>query len=217
MGAGTHAPGGVRILLSAATALLILAVALMVLFTPPWTHFAISAAAGYGDEATRAAALVASDRTIAALLTFGAFDFPGLGQTTLYSAQEQGHMRDVRLVLYAFLSLALMAALFAGCALRRWRHDAASWRAVGRGAAGLVVSLVVLGAGALVAFDLLFELFHRIFFPGGNWAFSADSSLIRLYPVTFWQLSTAALGVLAVAGGGAVWWLARRRAAALTG
>src|SRR6478609_9128309 len=43
-GAGAHAPGGVRILLSLATAIVILAVALLILFTPIWTHFALGAA-----------------------------------------------------------------------------------------------------------------------------------------------------------------------------
>jgi uncharacterized membrane protein len=72
---------------------------------------------------------------------------------------------------------------------------------------------VIVGVLGFVAFDPLFELFHRVFFPGGNWEFPADSNMIRLYPYAFWQLTAAALGALCVIGGGLVWWLARRRAA----
>ena len=71
--------------------------------------------------------------------------------------------------------------------------------------------MIAVGVFAAVAFDAAFELFHRIFFPGGNWDFPADSLLIRLYPYVFWQLSAGALGVLGILGGTAVWWLARRR------
>jgi uncharacterized membrane protein len=71
---------------------------------------------------------------------------------------------------------------------------------------------VVVGVVGFIAFDPLFELFHRLFFPGGNWEFPADSNMIRLYPYAFWQLTAGALGVLCVMGGGLVWGLARRRA-----
>lgn len=73
----------------------------------------------------------------------------------------------------------------------------------------------VLGGFALLAFGVAFELFHRVLFPGGNWAFPADSLLIRLYPYEFWQLSATAFGALAMLGGASVWYLARRRARAL--
>jgi uncharacterized membrane protein len=69
---------------------------------------------------------------------------------------------------------------------------------------------------ALTAFEAAFTLFHEIVFPGGNWAFSADSLLIRLYPEQFWELTAAALGILASLGALVVWLVARRRAAALT-
>jgi uncharacterized membrane protein len=75
--------------------------------------------------------------------------------------------------------------------------------------------LAVLGVVAAVAFGLAFEVFHRLLFPGGNWAFPADSNLIRLYPIAFWQLSVAALGLLAGGAGALTWWIGRRRAASL--
>jgi len=78
-----------------------------------------------------------------------------------------------------------------------------------------VVALLVAGAFAAVAFGIAFELFHRVLFPGGNWAFDpAQSNLVRMYPLGFWQLSAAAYGCLAIAGGTVVWLFARRRSRA---
>jgi uncharacterized membrane protein len=90
-----------------------------------------------------------------------------------------------------------------------------NWLAVARGGLWLAMVLVALGIFAALAFDTAFTLFHEIFFPGGNWAFPATSTLIRLYPTDFWELSSAALGVLGVGGGLGVWALGRRRIAQL--
>ena len=95
---------------------------------------------------------------------------------------------------YGFMILAVASLVFVLVALVRAPRDAARWTAVGRGGIWLIVAMVVLGVFAFVAFDAAFTLFHEIFFPGGNWAFPADSNLIRLYPEPFWELSAAALG-----------------------
>ena len=76
----------------------------------------------------------------------------------------------------------------------------------------MAIGAVVVGVVGYLAFEPLFELFHRVFFPGGNWEFPADSNMIRLYPYAFWELTAAALGVLCVIGGGLVWFVASRRA-----
>ncbi len=203
-----------RTLLSLATAITILALALIVLLTPIWTHAAISAA---GSTAPGGDPIAANDRTIADLLTFGQFDFATSGGEPLYTADERAHMRDVQLVLYAFLALAAVALAYLVVALRRAPRDAARWSAVSRGAAGLVIGIVVLGIFGLLAFDAAFTLFHEVLFPGGNWAFPADSNLIRLYPEPFWELSAATLGALAAGGGAVTWFVTRRRAQALAG
>ena len=199
-----------------ATAITILAVALLLLlFTPIWTHFAIGAAGSVAPTGGGQAAIGMSDRTIGALVMLGSFDFAAADGSPMYTADEAAHMRDVQVVLYGFLLVALASVVFVVAALVRGSRDATRWRAVARGGAGIVVGVIALGVLAFVAFDTVFTLFHEIFFPGGNWAFPADSNLIRLYPELFWELSAAALGVLAVGGGIAIWFLARRRAAAL--
>jgi integral membrane protein (TIGR01906 family) len=206
----------VRILLSLATAITILAVALVLLLTPIWTHFALGAADSTSPAGDPAGA---SDRTVWALVTLGRFDFPEpagpLTVPPLYSADEQAHMRDVQAVFYGFMILAVASLTFVVAALGRAPRDAARLTAVGGGGIWLIAAMVILGVFAFAAFDTAFTLFHEVFFPGGNWAFPADSNLIRLYPEPFWELSAAALGILASIGGVAVWYAARRRAAAL--
>jgi hypothetical protein len=212
-------------LLPPATALAIIVAAVLVLTTPLWMHFAIPAAGSSLPRHNTRDLLFKSDLTVNQLL-FGPGDFefsscpdsqkgcPG-GDSPLYTPDEKAHLRDARLVLYVFVVLALASLVLILTSLVHRPNDARRWRAVARGGAGLAVGAVVVGIVAFLAFDAALELFHRVFFPGGNWEFPADSNMIRLYPYAFWQLTAAALGVLCVLGGGVVWWLARRRAARL--
>jgi hypothetical protein len=101
-------------------------------------------------------------------------------------------------------------------AAARWREPS-TWRAIGRGGGLLAAAIALAGLFAVVAFDRAFELFHQVLFPGGNWAFDPSRErLVQLYPLPFWQLTSAVFGALTIAGGLAVWWLAGRRAAAQT-
>lgn len=184
---------------------MILAVALLILMTPIWMHFALNSTgcrdfyAGLSQDC-----YALSDGTIREL-------FVGPGTFTAFAPSEAAHMRDVRIVLWAFLVLAAASLLIV--AWRVWRDGRSpeTWRAVARGGLLLAGIVVVVGLFAALAFSVAFELFHRIVFPGGNWAFSGDSLLIRLYPYEFWQLTAGALGVLAIVGGLGSWYLARRR------
>ena len=214
-------------LVSAATPLVILAVLLLLLMTPFYMHAVLDAAGSAAILGVAPAeAHELSDRTVGELVfgpgTFGAVpcgpDVARLSDNAydcFYDEAERAHLRDARLVLTGFLILATAAAYTLVLQAKRSRGSTWFWRSVARGAGVLAVALTVVGAFFLVAFDTAFELFHRIFFPGGNWAFDpATQRLVQLYPIAFWQLTVAALGVLAVGGGSVTWWLARRRARA---
>jgi integral membrane protein (TIGR01906 family) len=205
----------VRILLSLATAITILAVALVLLLTPIWTHFAIAGAGSQAPAGGLQQAFDASDRTVLALVTLGRFDFLLPGRV-MFAPDEQAHMRDVQVVLYAFLILAIASLAFVIVTLRRSPTDLTRWRAVARGAWGLMLGLIVVGVFAAVAFERVFLLFHEIFFPGGNFSFAEDSYLILLYPERFWEQSALALFVFAMVGAAIVREFGRRRAAALS-
>jgi integral membrane protein (TIGR01906 family) len=206
------------VLLPAATALMVLGVALLLLLSPFYMHAALDMAdapryLGLTPTETHAA----SDRTVGELL-FGpaTFAFAGPDGRPFYDSTEAGHMRDVRTVLFVFLGVAIVGGMFvATSVLRGWREPTV-WRAVARGGVTLAVGLVVIGVFAWLAFDVAFELFHRLLFPGGNFAFDpAAQRLVQLYPLQFWQLSAAALGAIGIAIGLGLWIVGRHRARAL--
>jgi len=205
-----------RLLVPVATMLTIGAVALLLLFTPFWLHPALDAA----DSAawlgmTQQQVHEFSDRTVQDLVfASGDFDFVAGDGTPFFDASERAHMRDVRVVLYGFLGLSTVAATLLGVVTYRRRADAAVLKGISRGGAWLVIGTLVVGVFAAVAFDQAFELFHEIFFPGGNFSFDPTTErLVQLYPFAFWQYTSAALGLLLVAGGTFTWFVGRRLAA----
>jgi integral membrane protein (TIGR01906 family) len=141
----------------------------------------------------------------------------GGGNPLLLNDAERTHMRDVRDVFTGFWILVLAGVVVLAVAFRRARSTearSAAWRSIALGARALAVVLAVLGAFAVLAFDVAFELFHRLFFNAGSYTFDpATSVLVRLFPDQFWSDITLAVGVVAIALAIAAAWFAGRRAA----
>ncbi|MBN1248042.1 MAG: TIGR01906 family membrane protein [Anaerolineae bacterium] len=116
-----------------------------------------------------------------------------------YNDRELHHMDDVKAV-YNGLSVAALGFLIAGAvsgwALWRAQGAPALWIALTRGATLTLALLVTLGAWMLLGFDRFFTAFHGVFFEPGTWVFYYTDTLIRLFPIEFWQTA----GLL-VAGG----------------
>jgi integral membrane protein (TIGR01906 family) len=191
------------LLISVATALAIVAGTLPLFLNPAWVAFEqgrAGAAAWTGFSETD---LRAATDAILADLVVGPPDFDvALDGVPVLNERERSHMRDVRSVFLGFFAVAVIALIAALVIVVRRRGAAriASWHAVRAGAIGLIVVLVALGGVALIAFDVLFELFHRIFFPGGTYLFDpADERLVQLFPFTFWQETAIAVGIVCVA------------------
>ncbi len=185
-----------------ATALTILAVTIPFFLNPAWVAFEQGRAqaavwTGFSEPDLRQAT-----DAILADLVFGPPDFDvAVGGAPVLNERERGHMRDVRGVFIAFFALAigLAAAALAMVVRRRGDERRATWRAVRRGAVGLIVVLIGAGILSVVAFAALFELFHRIFFSGGSYAFDpANERLVQLFPFRFWQESAIAVGAVSV-------------------
>lgn len=127
----------------------------------------------------------------------------------MYNEREIGHMADVRnltqIVLNVWLGLILFLVAVDVAAVRlKWWDRFRVWMV--RGAQltiGLIVTILVFVA---ISFNALFTGFHRIFFTGDTWLFSYSDTLIRLFPIRFWQDVFIALGVLTLAGAGLIWW-----------
>ena len=200
-----HTAGGraASLLISVTTALAIVAITLPLFLNPAWVAFEqgraeASAWTGYPEADLRAAT-----DAILADLVLGPPDFDvEIGGAPVLSERERAHMRDVRSVFIGFFAVAVIAAVAAlvVAVRRRGRARVEPWRAVRGGALGLVVVLVALGGAALIAFDVLFEIFHRIFFAGGSYLFDPSTErLVQLFPFAFWQETAIAVGVVCVA------------------
>ena len=204
------------LLVGTATALVLIAVAVLLMVQPAYVHLALDQAGSatiLGIDGGQAHEL--SDRTINELLAGpGTYAFAGPDGSRFFDEAESSHLRDAGTVLWLLLRLAALGAVVIAFAIARPR-PAWAWRAVGRSAAVLALGVTVVGVFFLVAFDLAFELFHRLFFPGGNWAFDPGTQrLVQLYPIAFWQLTSAVFAVLVIGLSALTWWLASRRASA---
>ena len=129
----------------------------------------------------------------------------------LYNERELTHMADVKNVVRGaltvwYISLAILALL----AMLAWRGD---WvyefinglRRGGMWMIGLAVSLgLIAGIGIAISPDVFwqfFTFFHSIFFEGDSWLFYYSDTLIRLFPIHFWQDAFLWAAILALGGG----------------
>lgn len=205
------------VLIAVATALGIVALVIPLFLNPVWVAFEqgradAAAWTGYTDPDLRAA----TDAILADLVLGPPdFDVRVAGEPVL-NDRERSHMRDVRSVFLGFFVAAgLLVAGSVAVALAR-RSDPVgrdrTWRAVRAGALGLIIGLVLVGGFAFIAFDVLFEVFHRLFFAGGSYTFDpATERLVQLFPFRFWQETAIVLGGAAIIVAGLVALVAQRR------
>jgi integral membrane protein (TIGR01906 family) len=202
VGVDTLRSRAASVLIGLATALVIVAVVLPLFMTSWWVAFEqdraqATAWTGFTQPELRQA----SDAILTDLIT-GPPDFDVMvrGEPVL-DERERGHMRDVREVFIAFYRVALILAVVAvAIAVRRHGPDRArSWRAVRGGALALIVVFVVGGLVSVVAFDALFEVFHRLLFAGGTYTFDpATERLVQLFPFQFWQETAIVVGAVSI-------------------
>ena len=136
--------------------------------------------------------------------------------TPLYNERELSHMNDVKRVTQAalrfwYLSLALLAMLGAWAWLGDWWDFyrlglmRGGWLMVGL---AVTIGLIVVVGIALNpnVFDVFFAGFHSLFFEGDSWIFLFSDTLIRLFPIRFWQDAFLLAAVIALGGGTALGW-----------
>jgi integral membrane protein (TIGR01906 family) len=130
----------------------------------------------------------------------GNLNFPD--STPLYTAPELSHMADVKSVVSgAYKAWWVMLVVLAASGFWAWHIKWFSdyLHALARGGF-LTIGLILVGVA--LSFRDLFTEFHRIFFTGNSWLFSYSDTLIRLFPMQFWQDAFIWMGVFTVLGAG---------------
>jgi len=129
----------------------------------------------------------------------------------LYNERELRHMQDVKTVTQGalklwYLSLALLIGLGIWAWFGGWWEyfllglKRGGWLMVGLG--GLIGAIVIVGIAVNPnVFDEFFVLFHSLFFEGNSWLFYFSDTLIRLFPIRFWEDAFLWAAVIALGGG----------------
>ncbi|HUG33469.1 MAG TPA: TIGR01906 family membrane protein [Anaerolineales bacterium] len=129
----------------------------------------------------------------------------------LYNERELSHMDDVKRVTKGalnvwFASLVLLLALGIWSRFGEWEQVyrqgvmRGGWLMVGL---AVVIGLVVV-IGIVInpnVFWNFFAGFHSLFFEGDSWLFLYSDTLIRLFPIRFWQDAFLLAAVIALGGG----------------
>jgi len=139
----------------------------------------------------------------------------------LFNEREVSHMADVKAVVQMALAAWLAGlAVLAAAAVFFWRADHLTefrrgvrdggWLTIGlAGFIGIIVALGMVANPAI--FWEFFTVFHGLFFEGDSWLFAYSDTLIRLFPIRFWQDTFLAAALIILAGGSALAFGVRQR------
>ena len=135
----------------------------------------------------------------------------------LYNERELSHMNDVKHVTQAalkvwYISIAALALLgiwaWAGRFASAPQWGEAYRLGLMRGGWLMVILSIAVGVIAVVGIsvdpDLFFRFFagfHSLFFEGDSWLFLFSDTLIRLFPIRFWQDAFLFAAIIALGGG----------------
>jgi integral membrane protein (TIGR01906 family) len=132
--------------------------------------------------------------------------------TPLFNERELSHMDDVKRVTQGALrvwygSLALLLVLgvwawFGGTWWQAYRFGLmrGGWLMVGLAVAIGLIVVIGISINPNVFWDF-FAGFHSLFFEGDSWLFLYSDTLIRLFPIRFWQDAFLLAAILALGGG----------------
>jgi integral membrane protein (TIGR01906 family) len=117
----------------------------------------------------------------------------------LYNSRELRHMVDVKNLVQLMLRVWIgLVVFYLVVSIWAWRtgQGKAFWRSISHGGwltLGLIILILI---GVAVSFNWLFTAFHRLFFEGDTWLFYYSDTLIRLFPLRFWQDAFTIMGLL---------------------
>lgn len=129
----------------------------------------------------------------------------------LYNERELSHMNDVKRVTQGalrswYVSLAILLLLGMWAWFGGWWESyrlglmRGGWLMVGLAITIGVIVVVGIAINPNV-FDVFFTAFHTLFFEGDSWLFLFSDTLIRLFPIRFWEDAFLWAAVIALGGG----------------
>jgi len=188
-----------------ATALVVVALAILPFLNPAWVGVAQGRAQAPAWTGFNPADLAYATNEILADLVLGPADFDvELNGQPVLVEREREHMRDVRNVFAAFyLAAAAGAIVLVGAYVvarsRGARSRVAFWRRLAGSGKVIAIVTVVGGVTGVLFFDTAFEVFHRLFFPAGTYLFDPTTDrLVQLFPEQFWVETTIGVGVVVI-------------------
>lgn len=126
----------------------------------------------------------------------------------IYNQRELGHMEDVKGVVTGMriaLAVLMVVLLMLTILVYRFGSSQLVLLAYQRGGWGIIGLIIAILAFVALSFNDLFNWFHQIFFESDTWLFYTSDTLIRLFPMRFWQdafifvgLGSLLMGVLII-------------------
>jgi integral membrane protein (TIGR01906 family) len=122
----------------------------------------------------------------------------------LFNERELSHMQDVKGVVQPVLWVGYgVWCVLLGLGL--WARFSGWWseykQGIRRGGWLTVGLVVVFGILAGISFWQFFTVFHELFFTGNSWQFLFTDTLIRLFPMRFWQDAFLFAGMVDILAG----------------
>jgi len=134
--------------------------------------------------------------------------------TPVYNAEELSHMADVKSVVVwmrTVLSVLMLVLVWITYVEVKNGRRLEMLAAIRKGAWATIGLIALILIFVTVAFDNLFTWFHMLFFKSGTWMFYTSDTLIRLFPMRFWQDAFIAVGVLSIMASGLILILTKQR------
>jgi integral membrane protein (TIGR01906 family) len=116
----------------------------------------------------------------------------------LYNERELQHMVDVKQVFQLAINVLIVGLIVLAAILIFTVRKLEGRNAIRRGLVGGGLLTLAILAGLVIFFvvnwDRFFTGFHDLFFASGSWVFDYSDTLIRLFPIQFWQDTALTIG-----------------------
>jgi len=119
----------------------------------------------------------------------------------IFIDRELSHMQDVKAVVtgmrIALVGVVVVVSGVTVVMVKSGKRDQVlkAYRHGGWGLVGLIAAILIF---VTLNFDQLFTWFHQLFFESGTWQFYTSDTLIRLFPMRFWQDAFIFVGLLSL-------------------